>query len=113
MSKPTCNRRRFLKLSAAGLATGPVASFMGANIIVNGVAQAADLPLVEESDPIAIGLKYTHDAASADTRTDATATCANCQLYTDPAATESGPCTIFAGKSVKASGWCASWVVRA
>lgn len=105
MNKKFSNRRKFLKLGATSLVAAPFA-----NIMVNGVAQAADLPQLEESDPVAMGLKYKHDAAASE-RTDDTATCANCQLYTEPDA-EWGPCAIFAGKSVNAAGWCASWTKR-
>ena len=107
MSKQVCNRRKFLKLGATSLVVAPFA-----NIMVNGVAQAQDLPALEETDPMAMGLGYVADATASDKRTDDASTCANCQLYTDPDAAEAGPCAIFAGKSVAAAGWCSSWVAR-
>ncbi len=106
MKKQISSRRKFLKLGATSIVAAPFA-----NIVVNGVAQASDLPQLEESDPVAMGLKYKHDATESE-RTDDTATCANCQLYTDADAAEWGPCAIFAGKSVAAAGWCASWAQR-
>jgi hypothetical protein len=36
-------------------------------------------------------------------------TCANCSLYKSQNA-ESGTCTIIPGGTVKAAGWCKSWV---
>lgn len=105
--KKDVSRRKFLKIGAAGVVAAPFA-----NLIVNGVAQAADLPHLDEADPMAVGLKYKADAAASE-RPDDGATCANCQLYTDPAAAEWGPCAIFAGKAVAAGGWCSSWVARA
>lgn len=108
MNKKVIDRRKFLKLGATSLAIAPFA-----NIMVNGVAQAADLPQLEESDPVAMGLSYVHDAAASEKRTDDTSNCANCALYTDADAAEWGPCAIFAGKAVNAQGWCASWAKRA
>ena len=104
----SCNRRQFLKLSAAGVAAVP---FTG--LIMSGVAHAEDLPHLEESDPVASGLKYVHDAAASKDRKDDTHTCANCQLYTGAEGSEWGPCAIFGGKSVASKGWCMSWVAKA
>ena len=104
--KKDVSRRSFLKIGAAGVAAAPFA-----NLIVNGVAQAQDLPHLDENDPMAIGLKYKHDAAASE-RPDDSQSCSNCQLFTDPNAKEWGPCAIFAGKAVNANGWCSSWVAR-
>ncbi len=104
----SCNRRDFLKLSAAGVAAVPFA-----NLLMSGVAHAEDLPHLEESDPVATGLKYVNDASASKDRKDATNTCANCQLYTGAEGAEWGPCAIFGGKSVNAKGWCMSWVAKA
>jgi hypothetical protein len=103
----SCNRREFLKISAAGAVAVPFA-----NLLLSGTAHAEDLPHVEESDPMAQGLKYVHDA-SASARPDAAQHCANCQLFTGAEGAEWGPCAIFVGKSVNANGWCSSWVAKA
>jgi hypothetical protein len=42
----SCNRREFLKISAAGAIAVPFA-----NLLLSGAAHAEDLPHVEESDP--------------------------------------------------------------
>ncbi len=104
----SCNRRQFLKLSAAGVAAVPFA-----NLLISGVAHAEDLPHLEESDPVATGLKYVHDASAAKDRKSDADHCANCQLYTGAEGSEWGPCAIFGGKSVAAKGWCMSWVAKA
>ena len=109
------DRRRFLKLSAMGLATLPIASL----VYRDGVA--GDLPLVEESDPQAAALGYVHDATTVDTakfpkragEAGAKQFCYNCNLYQGQGEEGAGPCSIFPGKSVKAAGWCNAWVPKA
>ncbi len=107
-------RRQFLKLGVTSLAYLPLAS------IAYRVANAADLPLVDEKDPSALRLGYVHDAADVDTakfpkRTgDAGAKqfCHNCALYQSQGEGGAAPCSIFPGKQVKAQGWCNAWVAR-
>ena len=114
MSNKSVNssRRRFIKLSAAGVAAVPLAS-----LAVGRIAWAEDLPQVEESDPQAQGLGYKHDATQVDTtkytKYEAGQICENCQLYTGKEGEEWGPCAIFPGKAVAAKGWCSAWVARA
>ncbi len=100
------SRRRFIKLTAIGLAAAPFA-----NALLSGTARAADL--ISEADPQASALGYKADATKAEKRTDATAHCANCGLYTGKAGDASGPCAIFQGKLVAANGWCTAWVKKA
>ena len=54
------NRRQAIKLIAGGVAAIPLAGLM-----TSGTAVASDLPHVTEDDPIAVGLKYKHDATQA------------------------------------------------
>jgi anaerobic selenocysteine-containing dehydrogenase len=103
---PDNSRRRFIKLTAIGLAAAPFA-----NTLLSGTAAAADT--ISETDPQASALGYKADATKAEKRTDATATCANCGLYTGKAGEASGPCAIFQGKLVAANGWCTAWVKKA
>lgn len=103
---PDNGRRRFIKLTAIGLAAAPFA-----NALLSGTASAADL--ISETDPQASALNYKADATKAEKRTDATAICANCGLYTGKAGEASGPCAIFQGKLVAANGWCTAWVKKA
>lgn len=103
---PDSDRRRFIKLTAIGLAAAPFAS-----TLLSGTAGAADM--VNETDPQAVALGYKADSAQAEKRTDATAHCANCGLYTGKEGEASGPCAIFQGKLVAANGWCTAWVKKA
>ena len=104
------NRRQAIKLIAGGVAAIPLAGLM-----TSGTAVASDLPHVTEDDPIAVGLKYKHDAAQAP-RVDKpgapanTQNCANCQLVQGDG--EWRACSIFPGKAVNANGWCSAWVMK-
>jgi anaerobic selenocysteine-containing dehydrogenase len=102
----TASRRRFFKFTAIGLAAAPFA-----NALLSGVAQAVDT--VKESDPTASALGYSMDAAKSAKRTDKTATCSNCSLFTGKAGAADGPCAIFQGNLVNAKGWCSAWVKKA
>ena len=98
----TNSRRSFLTTVGKGVIT---ISF--GNLAFHGIAVAADMPKVDLEDPTAKALAYVHDSA------DANQLCQGCQLYTDAASAEWGPCAIFPGKLVSARGWCKSWVKRA
>ena len=98
-------RRRFIKLTVSGLAVAPMAA------LFSNAATAADM--VNEADPTAKTLNYSADAAKATKRTDKSATCANCRLYSGKSGAADGPCTLFPGKSVAANGWCISWTKKA
>jgi hypothetical protein len=114
MSDPIANqsRRRFIQLSAFGLAALPLS-----NLLASGYARAADMPKVDENDPTAKNLSYVQDATKADPAKRGAAAadhfCKNCQLYTGKAGDEWGPCTIFQGKLVNANGWCSAWAKKA
>jgi anaerobic selenocysteine-containing dehydrogenase len=100
------SRRRFIKISAAGFAAAPFA-----NALLSGTAEAVDK--LSESDPTATALSYKMDATKAINRKDATAVCANCNLYSGKPGEAEGGCTIFGGKLVNAKGWCTAWVKKA
>lgn len=105
------SRRRALKLMLGGAVSIPLAS-----LITHGTAVAADMPQLAEDDPMAVGLKYKHDASQAP-RVDKAGTpaaeqiCGNCQLSQGEG--EWLSCSIFPGKAVNAKGWCTAWVKRA
>lgn len=103
---PDNSRRRFIKLTAVGLAAAPFA-----NALLSEIARAADM--VSETDPQAAALSYVADATKSDKRKDATALCSNCNFYTGKAGEESGPCALFQGKLVHANGWCTAWAKKA
>jgi hypothetical protein len=99
-------RRRFIKISIAGLAAAPLAG-----VLTSGPALAVDA--LSESDPMASALGYKTDATKASNRKDTTAVCGNCNLYSGKAGAADGPCSIFSGKLVSAKGWCSAWVKKA
>ena len=99
------DRRRFIKISAAGLAAAPFV-----NLLLSGTAQAVDA--VSESDPMASSLGYKMDATKASARKDNTAVCATCALYSGKPGAADGPCSLFGGKLVNAKGWCTAWAKK-
>ena len=102
-------RRQFMQLSAVAAA--------GLVISPGREASAQDLPKIEESDPVAQSLQYTHDASSVDPATRANPaadqTCANCALVQGEDGDTWRPCQIFPGKAVNAAGWCSVWAPMA
>ena len=103
MSEPSSvHRRRFVKLTAAGLVAAPLA-----NALFSGNATATDM--VSESDPKAVALKYKMDATKSPERNDPNEVCGNCALYTGKPGDTTGTCEIFDGRLVTSKGWCASW----
>jgi len=100
------SRRRFIKLTATGIAAAPFAA-----TLVSQTAKAADM--LSESDPTAAALKYRADATKAPERKDATAFCSNCNFYTGKPTDANGPCSVFGGKLVASKGWCMSWGKKA
>ena len=101
------NRRVFLM---------QVATASGA-LALAGAAQAAQPPMLSETDPQAVALGYKADATKVDKakfpKYAAGQACANCTLYQGKAGEASGVCPIFAGKPVSAKGWCNSYVKKA
>jgi len=76
-----------------------------------GRAAFADAPLVTTDDPTAKALKYVEDASKASDAKPGSR-CANCSFYQGAPNSKQGPCTVFAGKQVKAAGWCSSWAAK-
>jgi len=91
------------------VATGPAA-------VVAAGANSAPVR-VDPQDPQAAPLGYTEDGARVDARRfprrTAQQVCANCQVYAGKPSDPRGPCAVFAGRLVAASGWCSAWVLRA
>nr|B3EBZ6.1 RecName: Full=High-potential iron-sulfur protein; Short=HiPIP [Halochromatium salexigens] len=79
-----------------------------------------DLPHVDPAtDPTAQALKYSEDAANADRAAAARPGkppeeqfCHNCQFVLADSG-EWRPCSLFPGKAVHETGWCASWTLKA
>ncbi len=101
-------RRKFIQLSAVAAA--------GCFVRAGTDAQAQDLPRLTEDDPVAVALKYTHDASSVDAASRvqpaAEQSCANCAQLVGNEGDEWRPGNIFVGKVVKSSGWCSVWVPK-
>ncbi len=102
-------RRKFIQLSAVAAA--------GVLVRPGREAQAEDMPQLSEDDPMASGMKYTHDASTVDPASRANPaadqTCANCALIQGEDGAAWRPCQIFPGKLVNASGWCQVWAPTA
>ncbi len=99
-------RRKFIQLSAVAAA--------GCFVRPGSDAQAQDLPRLTEDDPMAVALKYTHDASSVDAASRmqpaAEQSCVNCAQLVGNEGDEWRPCNIFVGKVVNSKGWCSVWV---
>jgi hypothetical protein len=67
-----------------------------------------------ETDAIAMQMGYKVDTTKVDEKKYAThkpvQSCANCRFFQGSG--DSGPCQIFAGKSVVAKGWCQVWAAK-
>lgn len=96
-SKPT--RRNALKALFYGTLAGSV---------VLRESHAADAPVLTEDDPTAKALHYVTDVHKAKDAKPGSQ-CSNCALYTGDRKAAQGPCAAFAGKQVKAAGWCSAW----
>ena len=105
-----CSRRRFLMSSGAALLVP-----MGMVLIANRV-QAAELPRLEETDPIGVALGYKHDTTKVDAAKYPThkpaQICSGCSLIQGADADAWRPCGIFPGKAVNAKGWCAAFAAK-
>ena len=98
-------RRKFLQLSAVAAA--------GSLVHTGREAAAQDMPKLAEDDPLAVAMKYVHDASKVDPESRPqpgdVQTCANCALIQGAEGDEWRPCQIFPGKLVAADGWCQVW----
>jgi len=94
-------RRRLLQRLALGV---PLAA-LGRQPRARAAGPAA---LLDAASPEAKAVKYVEDAAKADGASPGSS-CANCALYQGAEGSKQGPCQIFPGREVKATGWCISW----
>ena len=103
------SRRDLMKGALAG-AVLPALGLIGKD------ARAADLTPLEESDPTAKALGFVTDASKVDASANPTfkagQTCGGCSQYQGKPTDATAGCTIFAGRSVPAGGWCRAWVQR-
>ena len=86
-------------------------------VLVPAAAFAQQKKRVEENEPQAQALGYTHDASKVDRQKypnhQPDQTCANCNFFKGAQGAAWGPCDIFAGREVSAKGWCSAWVKKA
>lgn len=110
--RPMRSRRTFLTIAGA----------TGAAALIGwrpqpALAEGAQLPHLSESDPMAKALMYTEDSSKVDKSKAPTfkagSKCSNCNFYQGTQGQAYGPCQLFAGKSVNANGWCASYSPKA
>lgn len=103
-------RRHFLKLALAGAVTIPAGG-----VLWTRFAYAGDLPHVDEADPTAVSLGYKNDSTQVDgakfPKHEASQRCSQCR-YFQGGGDEWGPCLIFPGKAVHASGWCSAYAAK-
>jgi len=95
-------RRQFLSTVAVGTAIIPISA-----ILLSRPGRAQDVEKLDENDPQAESLNYTHQSDKAYQM------CKECQFFQGDPEAEWGPCSIFQGKAVSANGWCRSWFARA
>ena len=101
-------RRKFIQLSVVAATGGLLAGHRS--------VYAADLPQLSEDDPMAVSMKYTHDASTVDPASRPNPAevqnCANCALVQGDDGAAWRPCQIFPGKAVNAAGWCSVWAPK-
>jgi len=109
-NKPDHSRRSFL----AGAAVAASAALVGLKP-PSARAAGENLPHLSESDPLAKSLGYQSSAKNVDQSKFPTYKagehCGLCRFFQGTAGASSGfgGCQIFAGYSVNAGGWCASF----
>ena len=109
MSDSSFDRRRLLKSALAGVIALPAAGLVRE-------AAAAELPHLDEKDPLAVAMAYTHDAKTVDAtkipQYKPGSHCANCIQLQGKEGDKWRPCNLFPGKLVAADGWCKVWVLK-
>lgn len=105
------SRRDLMK---SGLFAGALVPTLG---LVGNDSHAAELTPLNPNDPQAKALGFTDDASKVDTSVHPTykpgQRCSTCQQYQGKPTDATAACTIFAGHSVPAGGWCMVWTQRA
>jgi hypothetical protein len=101
-------RRDFLKYA---LASAVVIPALGAS-----EASAADMPLLDPTDPVAQSLGFVPDASKVETSADPTFKpgqhCGVCMQYQGKSSDATAGCGIYAGHSVPSRGWCRAFAQR-
>jgi hypothetical protein len=104
----TIVRREFLKCALASTVVIPV--------LAAADARAADLTLLDPTDPVAQSLGFVPDAskvtANANPTFKAGQHCGVCMQYQGKPSAATAGCGIFAGHSVPSGGWCSAFAQR-
>jgi len=96
--------------SAQAEASAEKASADGEQMASNDSGGNGDMPRLSEDNPQAQSLQYKHIASDVDhSRYEEGQVCSNCQLWQGSDSDEWAGCGIFAGKVVKATGWCTAY----
>jgi hypothetical protein len=78
------------------------------------VARAAGLPMVAETDAMAVNLHYKADASQVKhAKYQPGQQCSNCVLYQGKPTDAAAACGIFPGKQVAGKGWCTAYAKKA
>jgi hypothetical protein len=93
-------RRRLVARLLAGAIVAPL------GLLLSRRAPAAELPLLDPASAAARKRGYVADASQAKAKGNS---CSGCGLYQGAYGSRQGPCQLFPGKDVLASGWCSSW----
>ena len=111
--KESITRRNFMKTSVTAAVVLP--TMTAGNALADNHEKR-----IEETNPQAQALGYKHNAEEVDTsrfprRASAEGKqqlCNNCQFYIGDTSAEWAPCSLFANKYVKGSGWCNAWAKK-
>ncbi|MBI5505000.1 MAG: high-potential iron-sulfur protein [Deltaproteobacteria bacterium] len=117
-STDNVSRRKFLGFGLTALVAAPVAASL---LTARSATAQADLPKVDEADPVAQALGFKADAATVDVakfpkragEAGAKQFCHSCALFQGKEGDEFAPCTMFPGKAVAKGGWCNAWAPKA
>jgi len=105
-------RRTLLKAAMVGAVA---VSVTGLSREAGAAADAGLVPLTA-ADPTASALGYGEDTTKIDDKKYSvhkpTQSCSTCVQYKGAAGAPRGACSIFAGKSVNAHGWCSVWTQK-
>jgi hypothetical protein len=104
------SRRAIVK---GGLIAGALVPALG---LIGNMAGAAALPPLDTNDPTAKALGFVTDATKVDASANPTykpnQKCGTCAQFQGKAGDATAACTIFAGHSVPAGGWCKVWAQK-
>lgn len=112
MTSKTMTRRNFMGSAAVAIPVAAIFSSPGAAV---AAGQGQSMPRLDENDPVAKALMYTHDASTVDPSKAPSYkpghTCANC-VQLQPGTGDWRPCNAFPGKLVSVKGWCTAWAPK-